>query len=185
MSVCTGKGVLKPESSLVQNAKDRPKYPLVSVVLPVYNGARTIRRAVESILAQTYDNFELIIINDGSVDNTLDILTSFSDSRIVLLDQENKGKVHSLNRGIVTSRGEFIAMIDADDFALPERLERQVKFMIKNQSVVVVGTATRVVYQDGTERIRYRPFDNQSIRQSIVRICPFTHSSTMIRKRSI
>jgi glycosyltransferase involved in cell wall biosynthesis len=158
-------------------------HPLVSVVLPVYNGARTIRRAVESIFLQTYDNFELIIINDGSVDNTMDILTSFSDSRILLLDQENHGKVQSLNRGIVSSRGELIAMIDADDVALPERLERQVEFMIKNQAVVVVGAATRVVYQDGTERIRYRPHDTQSIRQNIVRICPFTHSSTMIRKK--
>jgi glycosyltransferase involved in cell wall biosynthesis len=158
-------------------------YPVVSVVLPVYNGTRTIRRAVESILVQTYGNFELIIINDGSIDNTMDILTSFSDPRILLLDQENHGKVQSLNRGIVVSRGEFIAMIDADDVALPERLERQVEFMIKNKAIAVVGAATRVVYQDGTERIRYRPYDTQSIRKSIVRICPFTHSSTMIRKK--
>jgi glycosyltransferase involved in cell wall biosynthesis len=169
--------------SLMEMQKTSLDYPLVSVVLPVYNGARTVGRAVESVLVQTYDNFELIIINDGSVDHTMDILTSFSDSRIVILDQENRGKVESLNRGIVTSRGELIAMIDADDVALPERLERQVDFMIKNQAVAVVGAATRVVYQDGTERIRYRPYDTQSIMRSIVRICPFTHSSTMIRKK--
>ncbi len=154
----------------------------VSVVLPVYNGGKTIGRAVSSILSQTYTNFEFIIINDGSTDKTPSILTSFNDKRITVLHQENQGLVASLNRGIQKSIGKYIARMDADDIAFPDRLQKQIDFMEKNPSVGVVGTAVKVIYSDGTERVRRRPPDTFSIKKNIVRLCPFCHSSVMIRK---
>jgi glycosyltransferase involved in cell wall biosynthesis len=157
--------------------------PLVSVILPVYNAEKTIRRAVESILSQTYTGFELIIINDGSADLTQGILDSFDDERMRVFRQENRGLVASLNRGIKESVGEYIARMDADDFAMPERLEKQVEFMKNHPTVGVLGTAVKTVYSDGTERVRLRPMDTGSIKKNIVRICPFCHSSVMIRKK--
>ena len=155
----------------------------ISVILPVYNGSKTIKRAVDSILAQTYDSFELIIINDGSTDETKNILNLFKDKRIVLINnQKNLGKVHALNNGILRAKGKYIAFLDADDVALPQRLEKQVYFLEQNPSIVVVGTATKEIYRDGTEKIRYRPPDTRAIKKNIIRICPFTHSSTMIRR---
>jgi|WetSurMetagenome_2_1015567.scaffolds.fasta_scaffold26701_3 glycosyltransferase involved in cell wall biosynthesis len=156
--------------------------PLVSVVLPVYNGARTIARAVKSILAQTYRNFEFVIINDGSTDDTSRILETFEDPRIRILNQENRGLVPSLNTGILSSRGAYIARMDADDEALPERLEKQVTFLESHVDVAVVGSAVIVIYEDGTKRLRKRPLDTTAIVRNIVRICPFCHSSVMIRK---
>jgi glycosyltransferase involved in cell wall biosynthesis len=155
---------------------------VVSVILPVYNGSKTINRAVESILSQTFEDFEFLIINDGSKDSTSEILDSFDDNRIRILHQENRGLVFSLNRGVKNSQGKYIARMDADDIALPDRLQKQVDFMEKNPSVGILGTAVRVVYDDGTERIRRRPIDTASIKKNIVRICPFSHSSVMIRK---
>jgi glycosyltransferase involved in cell wall biosynthesis len=161
-------------------SEDRP--PLISVILPVYNGAKTVMHAVESILAQTYENFEFIIIDDGSIDETNNILASFKDKRIRLINnQKNMGKVHTLNTGIQKAQGQYIAFIDADDVALPARLEKQVNFLAKNPSIAVLGTATKEIYPGGMERIRYRPRDTSAIKKNIVRICPFTHSSTMIR----
>ncbi|OGW52065.1 MAG: hypothetical protein A2Y81_02270 [Nitrospirae bacterium RBG_13_43_8] len=161
----------------------RMQQSFVSVVLPVYNGAKTIRRAVSSILFQTYSNFELIIINDGSTDEIPELLTSLHDERIRILNQENRGLVASLNRGIKESTGKYIARMDADDFAMPERLKKQVEFMENNPTVGVLGTAVKTVYSDGTERIRRRPLNTTSIRKNIIKICPFCHSSVMIRKK--
>jgi len=156
--------------------------PIISVVLPVYNGVITIKAAVESILDQTYDNFELIVINDGSTDETSEILASFNDKRLTVLNQKNQGLAASLNRGIQQSKGKYIARIDADDIAFPERLQKQVNFMEANPAIVVMGTAARLIYSNGTQRVRYRPLDTASIRKNIIKICPFTHSSVMIRK---
>jgi len=166
----------------MKRANSYTKNPLVSVVLPVYNGAGTIRRAIDSILGQSFTDFRCIIINDGSTDNTLEILASYDDERINILNQENKGLVASLNRGILASRGKYIARMDADDIALSSRLERQVEFMERNPSVGVVGSLAKLIYSDGKERIRYRPIDSRAIRKNIIRINPFTHSSVMIRK---
>jgi glycosyltransferase involved in cell wall biosynthesis len=154
----------------------------VSVVLPVYNGSETIHKALTSILEQTYTKFELIVINDGSTDNTQEILESFTDIRIRILNQPNRGLVSSLNRGILESKGKYIARMDADDIALPQRMEKQVDFLEKNPTVAVVGTAAWVLYSDGSRRLRRRPPDTPSIRNNIVRFCPFFHSSVMIRR---
>ena len=157
--------------------------PQVSILLPVYNGDEHLKQALNSVLVQIFDDWELIIINDGSTDRTLDIIASFRDKRIRVFHQENRGLVASLNRGIKEVVGEYIARMDADDFAMPDRLKKQMEFMENNPTVGVLGTAVKTVYSDGTERIRRRPVDTASIRKNIVKICPFCHSSVMIRRK--
>lgn len=99
--------------------------PVISVLMPVFNGEQFVREAIESVLAQTYTNFEFIIINDGSTDGTEAILREYAakDSRILLTHQENMGLTKSLNKGLRMARGRFIARQDADDISAPERLE--------------------------------------------------------------
>ncbi len=115
--------------------------PKICVVMPVYNGGKYLREAIDSILAQSYDNFEFIIIDDGSTDNTWMILNDYDDVRIQLVrNEENIGMAGSLNKGLALARGEFIARMDADDVSLPERLEKQVRFLNSNPHIGAVGS---------------------------------------------
>jgi glycosyltransferase involved in cell wall biosynthesis len=157
------------------------EYP-ISVILPVYNGEKTIAPAVESILNQSFRDFELIIINDGSTDGTPQILSGFTDPRIRTLHQENQGLVASLNRGILESRGKYIARMDADDISLPDRFRKQWDFMEQHPTVAVVGGSTQVVYRDGKTSVRRYPKDTAAIKKNIARICPMPHPLVMIRR---
>ena len=113
----------------------------VSIILPVYNSEKYVGEAIQSLLDQTYRNFELILINDGSTDNSINIMRQFKDDRIVILEnEENSGIVFSLNKGIDNAKGEFIARMDADDIALKNRLEIQVDFLIANPEVDLIGS---------------------------------------------
>ena len=104
----------------------------ISVVMPVYNDAPFLNEAIDSILNQTFEDFELIIINDASTDKSAEIISRFKDKRIILLNnQENSGISKSLNRGIDISNGKYIARIDGNDVALPNRLNVQYKFIKK------------------------------------------------------
>ena len=106
--------------------------PEVSVLMPIYNGARFLAEAIDSVLGQTFDDFELLAINDGSSDDTVEILARYGnrDSRVRIVDNgENVGLVASLNRGCDLARGKFIARMDQDDFSFPRRLAKQVKFL--------------------------------------------------------
>ncbi len=114
--------------------------PLVSVLMPVYNTERHIREAIDSILNQTYINFEFVIINDGSKDESASVINSYKDSRIKLItNSDNKGLIYSLNYGISQCTGKYIVRMDADDISLPERIFEQVKFMEDNPEVGVCG----------------------------------------------
>jgi len=115
--------------------------PLVSVILPVYNSANYLAMAIESVLVQTYTHFELIVINDGSTDESENIINSFKDARIKQVKNErNIGLIATLNRGIEIANGEYIARMDADDICLPNRLMLQVNYLEKNTSVAVVAS---------------------------------------------
>lgn len=107
--------------------------PEISIVMPVYNAEKYLAEAIQSILDQTYTHFEFIIINDGSTDNSLNIIKKYKakDNRILLINRENKGIIKSLNEGIEQAQGKYIARMDADDINLPNRLEKQIKFMKK------------------------------------------------------
>ena len=164
--------------------------PKVSVLMPVYNGERYLREAVESILNQTYSDFEYIILDDGSSDSTGSILDEYAarDRRIVLAHNEtNIGIARSLNRGLELARGEYIARMDADDVSLPGRLAAQVVFLDAHPEVGVLGTAARLSDQKGIlgREIRF-PVDHVLLRW---RLCffknPINHPTVMMRKTRV
>ena len=124
--------------------------PLVSVVLPVYNCESFISDSVNSILKQTYRNIELIIIDDGSTDSTVDILNDFSDERIKIVSRENKGLIFSLNEGISLAKGSFIARMDADDISAPDRIEKQLNFLKENKDINIVGSSVHLIDKFGS-----------------------------------
>ncbi len=118
--------------------------PKVSVLMPVYNTKEEyLREAIESILNQTFSDFEFIIINDGSTNNAKDVILSYTDPRIKYFEQENKGLISTLNRGLDLCQGEYIARMDSDDISLPERFEKQVKILDSYANVGIVGSAIK------------------------------------------
>jgi len=124
--------------------------PVISVVMSVYNGKKYLRESIESILEQTCKKFEFIIVNDGSVDSSRDIILSYDDPRVCLVDNEgNIGLTRSLNKAIGLSRCEYIARQDADDISIAERLEKQLGYMKGHPRVAVVGCFGNVFNADG------------------------------------
>lgn len=122
------------------------RQPLVSVLMPIYNTGHYLKESLMSIINQTYTNLEIIIVNDGCTDNSMDIVQSFSDKRIITLtNTRNLGLAASLNKAITAAQGEYLARMDADDVALPTRLEKQVSFFEKHPEVDVLGTAMQCI----------------------------------------
>ena len=159
------------------------KEPKISVAMAVYNGEKYLREAVDSILNQTFTDFEFIIINDGSTDRTREILESYNDPRIVLINQEHIGFTKSLNKGIALAKGDYIARQDADDISMPERLEKQLEFLENNKNVALLGTAAKIVDERGMyfQTIEF-PCDYSSIQKGIKRYNPFIHGSVMFKR---
>lgn len=151
--------------------------------MPAYNSETTICEAIESILAQTYTDFELIIINDGSTDKTADIIKSFQDKRVKLLDNEtNKGLIYSLNRGLDSADGEFIARMDADDISLPRRFEKQIACFHQNPDLVACGTM--IEYFGNTELAPRKYITKTSDRENkelLLFTACFAHPTVMMR----
>jgi glycosyltransferase involved in cell wall biosynthesis len=124
--------------------------PAISIILPVYNGAKYLREAISSLIAQTFQDFELIIINDGSTDISEEVVLSCTDSRIIyLINERNKGLVYTLNRGIELAKGKYIARMDADDICVAVRLEKQFIWLEKNAATSVVGCHISFINDDG------------------------------------
>ncbi|WP_310829042.1 glycosyltransferase family 2 protein [Paenibacillus pedocola] len=152
----------------------------ISVLMPVYNMAPYIEEAICSILTQTYSDFELLILDDGSTDGTLDIIRKFDDKRIrVIAHTVNQGLIATLNQGIDLCTGEYIARMDGDDIALPHRLERQVNFMDDHQDCGVCGSQ---VYLLGRDAITAKPLNHEAIRCWQLFHCTMVHPTVMIRK---
>ena len=158
----------------------------VTTIMSVYNGANELKRTIESILTQSYENCEFIIIDDYSNDNTLEILNGYvrRDQRVkVLANSYNMGLTASLNKGIKNSRGRYIARVDCGDIARVDRFEKQVAFLDVHSDYGVVGSAYCVVYPEfGTFNIVEPPFKDKIIRRNLIRRNFFAHSSLMIRK---
>lgn len=126
------------------------KSPLVSVLMPVYNGEKYLHEAIDSILNQSYTNYEFIIINDGSTDNTEKIILSYNDPRIIYVKNEkNLRLIKTLNKGIDLAKGEYIARMDADDISMPNRFEKQVTCFITNKEIDIVNTQYYLLDDDG------------------------------------
>jgi glycosyltransferase involved in cell wall biosynthesis len=139
--------------------------PLISVIMPVYNGERFIRETIDSVLNQTYQNFEFIIVNDGSVDSTQQIINSYDDKRIISLNlSRNQGVSSARNMGTDSSRGEFIAFCDADDLYDPGRLQTQLDFLTSNPTVDVCGSYF-IVFENGREILIKHPITDQEIKE--------------------
>ena len=158
--------------------------PDISVILPVFNGGKYLSKSIESILNQTFDNFEFIIINDGSTDNSLKIIKYYAnlDSRIILINRDNRGLIYTLNEGIEKSKGEYIVRMDQDDVSLKNRLELQYRF-IKNNALDICGGEYEAI--DGNDNIlnSYRlPTQDFEILLNLASNVPFPHSSVMLRK---
>jgi glycosyltransferase involved in cell wall biosynthesis len=159
----------------------------ITVLMPVYNGGKYLREAIDSILGQTFADFELLIINDGSTDNSCRIVESYRDSRIRLVSNPgNIGLIASLNRGIALSKGQYIARMDCDDICLPERLQRQVDYLDSNPACSLVATKVAMISATGDELGAWNDDDrfcsSAEIRQRLPRANCIAHPSVMVRK---
>ena len=156
--------------------------PIISVVMPVYNGEKYLDESIQSILNQTYKDFELIIINDGSADNSLEIIEKYKqlDKRIVVISRENKGLIKSLNEAIEQSKGSYIARMDADDISLPTRFEEQLKFM-KDEKLDMCGSWVEPFENDKSFDIWKYPENHNNISFRLFFVSSFAHPSVMFK----
>ena len=155
--------------------------PTISVVMPVYNSEKYLYEAIDSILNQTYTNFEFIILNDGSIDKIEEIILSYDDQRIVYVkNEENLQIVKTLNKGISLAKGKYIARMDADDISLPERLERQIEFMESNPDIDVCGTGYIAL---GKKRFIFKPLKkHEYIKIKLLFTSPLAHPTVLMKK---
>ncbi|HYO21245.1 MAG TPA: glycosyltransferase family 2 protein [Flavisolibacter sp.] len=159
--------------------------PRISVILPVYNAQKYLREAIDSILAQTFADFELLLINDGSTDGSEEVIRSYSDPRIIYIkNEENSGLINTLNKGIELAKGDYIARMDGDDVALPERLEKQVSHLEKN-NIALLATTYHSIDKDGnllpawpTDRATITP---EQIKKTLPRDNCIAHPTTMAK----
>ncbi len=153
--------------------------PKISVILPVYNCELYIKDAMDSILNQTYTDFELLVIDDASTDKTVEIIKSYTDSRIILIQKpKNLGYTDSLNYGLKNAKGEYIARMDGDDFSLPTRFEKQVAFLDTHPDAVLCGANYSII---GTEVTNQLPENNDEIQIQFIRNNCIAHPVVMLR----
>tara|TARA_B100000900_G_scaffold279812_1_gene239367 strand:- start:230 stop:1228 length:999 start_codon:yes stop_codon:yes gene_type:complete len=157
--------------------------PNITVVMPVYNAELYLDDSITSILEQSYRDFEFIIINDGSTDDSLKIIKKYKhlDERIVLISRENKGLIASLNEGVKLAKGKYVARMDADDISLKSRFKEQIQFM-KRENIDICGTNVRVFNDKGDIKIWRYPVSDQDIKFTLLFTCSFAHPSVMIKK---
>jgi glycosyltransferase involved in cell wall biosynthesis len=159
------------------------KKPQITVLMPVYNGEKYLAESIKSILEQTEKNFIFLIINDGSTDDSGKIIREFTDPRIVILDNnENCGLVYSLNRGIDFADTKYIARMDADDLARPERLERQLSFMDTNFDVGICGSYVRYFGNHSDGNVFKMALHSEEIKAELIFSSPYSHPSVIMRK---
>lgn len=161
--------------------------PTVSVVMAVYNERPYLEKAVQSVLDQTFDDFEFIIVNDGSTDGSTEVLDRFEqrDDRIHLVHQENRGLIASLNKGIGRAKGKYIARMDGDDISHPERFERQVSFLEENPEIGILGTQADKIDAEGNVRkewTRSNPTDPDVVSWQLLFHTCFYHPTVMARR---
>lgn len=161
--------------------------PLISVVMPAYNAQKYIRSAIESILNQSFKEFELIIVNDASTDKTLDVISPFSikDSRIRIINNEIRLDIAgSLNKGISAAQSNIIARMDSDDISLTNRLKFQFELINSSNKIAVVGANISIVNEAGNEiATRNYPTSSEKLKACLFRYSPFAHPVVMFRKK--
>ena len=159
---------------------------VASVIMTVYNGESFLSAAIESIKRQTMPDFEFVIVDDGSTDNTPSILTNTqNDPRVKVITSKRLGRARALNIAWRNTKGEFIANLDADDLAEPDRIQKQVNFLQANPGVGLVGTAWKLFVGNNYQHVRvfHPPLTSEELRSALIRRYPFSHSSTMFTRR--
>ncbi len=155
--------------------------PLISVIMPVYNGEKYLRDAIDSVLSQTYGNFEFIIIDDASKDESVSIVRKYDDDRIKLfINDVNMGVAATLNKGIDSAKGKYIARMDCDDVSMPNRFEAQIKYMESHNETVICGSSVNIL-TDGVESFRQYSESDGAIRADMIFNSAFVHPAVMIR----
>ena len=160
---------------------------LISVVLPVYNGEEYLEESIESILNQSYQNFELIIINDGSTDDSQMIIKKYLfNDKIIYISRSNKGLIKTLNEAIRISNGTYIARMDQDDICFPNRLEKQLNFIRKTNSILT-GTQGYLINNEGNKIGKVNlPLEHKAIVKSLCKLSSgFIHPSVMFNKEAV
>lgn len=157
--------------------------PLISVCIAVYNRENFIKAAIESVLEQTYQNFEIIIIDDGSTDNTVSVVNGIQDVRIKLFkNDKNRGVVYTRNRYLDIAQGDYIAILDSDDCWLPNKLEQQITFFNNNLEYGICGTNAIRKYSDSKEDVWKYPSTDVGIRVRLFWGSAMIHSSIILKK---
>lgn len=159
----------------------------VTVLMPAWNAARYIGEAIRSVLAQDYTGFELLVVNDGSTDDTARIVESFGDPRVRLLTTDHNGIVYALNTGLGRARGKYIARFDADDICLPGRLRKQAEFLDAHPDHVCCGSDAEYITENGEPLFHFRcaGHTDAEIRHRLYSHCPVIHSAAMYRKQEV
>lgn len=159
--------------------------PKVTAFMPVFNGEKYLREAIDSILGQTFKDFEFLIINDGSTDDSEQIIESYPDSRINLIHNErNMGLVKTLNMGLKHARGEYLARMDGDDISLPQRFEKQVAFLEANPEIFLCGTWMRYLEKD-TKKKWTAPATHEGIISNLIFHSVLAHPTVMFRLKTL
>jgi hypothetical protein len=161
--------------------------PAVTVLMAVYNGERFLRQAIDSVLTQTFSDFEFVIVDDGSTDRSREILAGYTDPRIrPLWNSANLGLTRSLNRGLAASTAELVARQDADDISEPRRLERQVGYLERHPEIAALGTWYTKIGLDGAPLgLRRLPCDPLEVRWAMLFYCPLIHSAVVFRRSAL
>ena len=158
------------------------KEPKVSIIIPTYNQAEYLKEAIESVLNQTYKNIEIIIVDDGSTDNTLEVVASF-DNKIVYIQQRNKGASSARNTGIKEASGEYVAFLDSDDMWIKNKLEKQIEFIKNDPEIGLLGTGCYEMINMG--KMIYKkifPAKNEILQKDLIKYNPFIQSSVIVEK---
>jgi len=156
--------------------------------MPAYNAGKYIGEAISSVLEQSYPDFELLIVNDGSSDNTPEVISSFDDPRIRVINKEiNKGIASALNTGLLVSKARYIARFDSDDVCFPDRLATQLNFLETHPDHILTGGDAEYISESGEHLFHFKCFSqtNNQIFKNMYLHCPFIHSSVMYRKDAV
>jgi glycosyltransferase involved in cell wall biosynthesis len=158
--------------------------PTVSVIMSVYNGEPYLHEAIESIINQTFTDFEFIIINDGSTDSSGEIITDYKekDSRIYMVDQGNTGLTKALNKAIKMAKGKYLARQDADDISKENRLEIQYNYLEQHKNIVLLGTGAYLIDENGEIFYKYNVIEgSEKLKKKLNNNNQFIHGSIMVR----
>ena len=162
-------------------SKNHKDQPLISVIMGVYNSQETLVESVTSILNQSYPNFEFLICDDSSTDDSLKLLSDFGDKRIKIIKNEtNRGLAYSLNKCLSVSKGEYVARMDADDLAYPDRFEKQLSFLEAHRDIDAVGSSVSI--WNGKSIVGIRNYPELPTAKHLIKSNPFAHPTMMLRK---